>query len=197
MQASPPAARIAATDIACRRGDRVLFRGVSFTLEQGKALHIAGPNGVGKSSLLRIMAGLMRPFFGQVETSGGIALLDERPALDHQLPLGKALDFWAGLDGDSAAAAMSALRLDDLADVPVRYLSTGQRKRASIARLTAQPAAIWLLDEPLNGLDRQSIGVAEKLCSDFLAGGGIILAASHQPIALDSTQRLDLAEFAL
>ncbi|MCB2050615.1 MAG: ATP-binding cassette domain-containing protein, partial [Novosphingobium sp.] len=91
MQASQPAPRMTATDLACRRGDRVLFRGLNLSLNAGDALHITGANGIGKSSLLRIMAGLLRPLAGSVECSGAIGLLDERPALDLQRPLGRAL----------------------------------------------------------------------------------------------------------
>ena len=117
-------AHLAATDIACRRGDRVLFRGVSLALGPGEACHVAGPNGIGKTSLIRILAGLLRPFTGSVERDGAIGLLDERHALDPQLPLGRALAFWAELDGAQLADHAERLGLDVLLDVPVRYLST-------------------------------------------------------------------------
>src|SRR5690606_11434102 len=91
-------ARITATDLACRRGDRLLFRGLSFELNAGEALQVVGPNGTGKSSLLRILAGLLRPFDGTVERSGDVALLDERLPLDGDLPLGRAFDFWRRID---------------------------------------------------------------------------------------------------
>jgi ABC-type multidrug transport system ATPase subunit len=93
--------RLAVNDLACRRGERVLFRGLSFELGEGEALQVVGPNGTGKSSLLRIVAGLLRPFAGTVEVKGSLGLVDERPALDEHLPLGKALAFWARIDGDS------------------------------------------------------------------------------------------------
>lgn len=188
-------ARLAATDLACRRGERVLFAGLSLDLVPGAALRIAGPNGIGKSSLLRIVAGLLRPFAGNVACQGGIALLDERPALDPQLPLGQALSFWQRQDGpcDNQAARLG---LNGLLDVPVRYLSTGQRKRAALARLLGQGAPIWLLDEPLNGLDASAARLAEALAAEHCAEGGICVIASHQPFALEGMQRIDLADFA-
>lgn len=185
-------AHIAAHELACRRGDRVLFRGLSFSLEAGEALHVTGANGIGKSSLLRLVAGLSRPFAGSVQREGTIGLLDERPALDPELPLARALAFWRGLDGD-ASADLATLGLSDLLDVPVRYLSTGQRKRAAMARLLGQRAAIWLLDEPLNGLDVNAAALVEQLAARHCGSGGIVLIASHQPFALAGMRSLPMA----
>ncbi len=186
--------RLAATDLACRRGDRVLFRGLSFALEPGQALHVAGANGVGKSSLIRLVGGLLRPFAGQIERHGAAGLVDEHPALDPHLPLARALAFWTRLDG--GAAQLERLGLAGLADVPVRYLSTGQRKRAALARLLGQQARIWLLDEPLNGLDREGVELVQALTTEHCAGGGICLAASHQSFAVPGMARIELADFA-
>ena len=189
-----PPARLATSDLACRRGERVLFRGLSFALSGGEALQIAGANGIGKSSLIRIVAGLLRPFAGSVAAAGTIGLIDERPALDPHLPLGKALSFWGRID---AAPELDArLGLANLLDVPVRYLSTGQKKRAALARLLGQRAAVWLLDEPLNGLDAAAVALVETLVADHCQAGGIALIASHQPIALPGAQRIELADFA-
>ena len=182
--------RLAATDLACRRGDRLLFCGLTLALGPGEALHVTGANGCGKSSLIRILAGLLRPFTGEVERAGSIALIDERHALDPEAPLGTGLAFWAALDGRDPTPA--ATGLDDLRDVPVRYLSTGQKKRSALARLLAQQAPIWLLDEPLNG---SGVVLVEQLVADHLAGGGLAVIASHQPLASDAAT-LALAEFA-
>jgi heme exporter protein A len=186
--------RLTAVDLACRRGERMLFRGLGFDLASGDALHIAGPNGVGKTSLLRIAAGLLRPLAGRVEHTGAIALLDDRLALDEHRPLGHALAFWERLDG--RPAELERFGLGALLDVPVRYLSTGQRKRAALARLTAQAAPIWLLDEPLNGLDVAAVEMVEALTAGHCADGGIALIASHQPFALPAMKPFVLAEFA-
>ena len=192
------ACRLAALDLACRRGDRVLFRGLNFALAAGEALHLAGPNGVGKSSLIRILAGLLRAFAGTVEREGALALADERPALDGHLPLGRALDQWRKFDRADAAdlgTAIATLGLGDLLDVPVRYLSTGQRKRAALARTVLAGAPVWLLDEPLNGLDSASTAVVERLVAAHIAKGGIAVIASHQPFALAGMARLELAAY--
>jgi heme exporter protein A len=187
--------RLAARDLACRRGDRVLFRGLDLELKAGEALHVAGPNGVGKSSLIRILAGLLRPYSGSVERQGALGLIDEHPALEPQLPLGRALDFWRRLDGPADNEAVR-LGLAGLLDVPVRYLSTGQRKRAALARLIGQDAAIWLLDEPLNGLDASAARLAEAIAAEHCHAGGVCLIASHQPFDFAGLRRIELADFA-
>ena len=149
-------ARLTATDLACRRGERLLFRGLDLAINVGEAVLVQGPNGIGKSSLLRLLAGFARPFAGRVERRGTLGMVDERPALDGALPLGRALRFWTRIDGGDDAEALARLGLGALRDVPVRFLSTGQRKRASLARLVAQGADTWLLDEPLSALDTAS-----------------------------------------
>ena len=186
-------ARLAATDLACRRGERVLFSGLSLALGPGEALHVSGANGIGKSSLIRVLAGLLRPFAGGVERDGAAGLLDEHHALDLSVPLGTALRFWHDLD--HADEAFDRVGLDRLMDVPVRYLSTGQKKRAALARLLGQRAAIWLLDEPLNGLDSSGVALVERLIAEHLSGGGLAVIASHQPLASGAVE-LPLAEFA-
>jgi len=187
---------IRARDLACRRGDRVLFARLSLALGPGEALHVTGPNGTGKSSLIRVLAGLLPAFAGTVEREGGVGLVDERPALDPHLPLARALAFWERFDG-RAAEATTRLGLADLGDVPVRFLSTGQKKRAALARLIAQGPPVWLLDEPLNGLDTAAVALVETLIAEHCAAGGLALVASHQPIALPGGATLAIADYAL
>ena len=187
-------ARLAAHDLACRRGDRLLFRGLSFALEPGEALHVAGANGIGKSSLLRQLGGLLRAFAGRVEREGAAGLIDERLALDEDVALASALDFWRRLDR-TRDDALDRMGLAGLADVPVRYLSTGQKKRAAFARLLAAAPPIWLLDEPLNGLDAEGQQRAEREIADHCARGGVCVVASHQDMALPTSRRLALAEY--
>lgn len=188
------ACRLIATELACRRGERLLFRGLSLKLGARAALLVTGPNGTGKSSLIRILAGLLRPVAGTLDHHGALALLDERPALDEHRPLGQALAFWSAIDGGTAAP-VEALGLSELLDIPVRFLSSGQRKRAAIARMLGQRAAIWLLDEPLNGLDPAAAASLERIVADHCAAGGIAVIASHQRFALTGMATLSLPEF--
>lgn len=188
------ACRLSANNLACQRGERLLFRGLVLELSAGQAMQVKGANGIGKSSLIRILAGLLRPLVGTVERAGSVGLLDERPALDPGLPLGSALGFWRRLDGPGDAE-LAQLGLSGLLEVPVRYLSTGQKKRAALARLLGQEAPIWLLDEPLNGLDTRGVALVEALIAQHCAQGGIALVASHQPIALPDGAAIDLADY--
>lgn len=186
-------ASLIARDLACRRGDRLLFRGLAFTLGASQALQVVGANGTGKSSLLQIVAGLLRPFEGSVECTGPVALLDGNLPLDEHLPLGRSLAFWNRIDGVNEALDPG---LNTLFDVPVRFLSTGQRKRAAIAQSRPRPGGIWLLDEPLNGLDVRAAEQLQTQVAEYRAYGGIVVVASHQPFALPDGKRIDLAEFA-
>lgn len=190
------AAMLTLSGLSCVRGGRMLFTGVNLSLRAGEAGLLRGPNGTGKSSLIRVIAGLLPLFAGTVSREGAMALADEALALDLDLPLARALGFWAGLDGSGdagVAAALDATGLLALADIPVRMLSTGQRKRAVLARVLAGNAPIWLLDEPANGLDTQGIAMLGDLMTRHLAGGGIILAASHQPLPFTPRVDIDLA----
>ena len=176
----------------------MLFSGVSLALAPGEACHVTGPNGMGKSSLIRVLAGLLPAYTGSVEVQGRMALADERVALDQGQPLARALEHWTQLDGAAPADIMRALAAVDLAhlaDVPVRFLSTGQRKRALLARIQVSRARVWLLDEPANGLDTASIERLGAMIADHRAGGGIVLAASHQPLPMHNAQTLALADF--
>jgi heme exporter protein A len=173
-------------NVACHRGGRMLFENLNLELRAGEALHLSGPNGSGKSSLIRLSAGLLRAERGSIER-GSLALADEAPALDRELPLSRALRFWGGRIDE----AMDRMGLAHLAAVPVRLLSTGQAKRATLARVAACQAPLWLLDEPLNGLDADGVRRLDALIVDHLAGGGAVLAASHGPLG-GTWSRLEL-----
>lgn len=197
MQAPSPS--LTADNLACRRGDRLLFRRLSFALEAGAACHVTGANGAGKTTLIRAVAGLTTPYAGEVRRAGALALLDERTGLDPALPLGRALAFWAQIDHVGHLALETCcdrLGLGNLLEVPVRYLSTGQKKRAALARVLGQAAPIWLLDEPLSGLDTASQGLVSTLVREHCASGGIALIASHQPLDVTGMTSFAIEDFA-
>ena len=165
-------------DVSLRRGGRLLFEDLNLEVAPGETLHITGPNGSGKSSLLRLAAGLLRAERGTVERAP-LSLADEHLALDRERPLGRALSFWS----NRVDEAMEALGFDHLAEVPVRLLSAGQAKRATLARVAASATPLWLLDEPLNGLDTEGAGQLERVIKAHIATGGAVIAASHVPLS--------------
>lgn len=184
-------------DVACVRGGRVLFAGVSFDLGPGDAAVVTGPNGIGKSSLIRIAAGLLLPHEGEVTCDADKALLTDASALDTDRTVVTALRFWASLDpapdpDARVAHALQALDLAALADIPVRLLSTGQRRRAAIARVVASAAPLWLLDEPANGLDTISVARLEAVIAGHRKGGGGVLLATHLRLAMPDAQAIAL-----
>lgn len=174
--------------VTLRRGGRVLFEDLDLQLAPGDALQVAGPNGSGKSSLIRLAAGLLKADAGVVERSAS-ALADDNVALDRELPLRRALEFWVRAPAD----ALAALGLGQLEQVPVRLLSSGQLKRATLARVAASGCRLWLLDEPLNALDRQSADRLSALVAAHLGSGGSVLAASHQALP-GEWRRLELGQ---
>jgi heme exporter protein A len=196
--------RISATDLGCVRGSREIFRNVNFSLASGQALAVVGPNGAGKSSLLRLVAGLLRLESGRLELEGGDAELtipEQAHYLGHQdahkpsLSVAENLTFWAGYLGHGHAAlteALDAVGLGPIRDLPAGYLSAGQRRRLSIARLVAVPRPIWLLDEAAAALDHAAQTRLIELMRGHLTGGGLILAATHAPLGLDGAQELRL-----
>ena len=195
--------RLEADGLACTRGGREVFRGLSFALTAGEGMVVTGRNGAGKSSLLRMIAGLIRISAGSLAFDGGnpdMPLAEHCHYLGHQdamkpsLTVGENLGFWAAFLGAdrTVGPALDAVDLSPLADLPAAYLSAGQRRRLSIARLIAAPRPIWLLDEPTSALDTPSQKKLTELMSNHLSGGGIIVAAAHGPIGLDHVRELNL-----
>ena len=186
-------------NIACIRGDRLLFENLSLSLAPGAALWLRGPNGAGKSSLIRVAAGLLRAAAGTVERFGRVALIDEAAALDAELPLRHALDFWARVDtvdGHAVNRAMDEMALAPLAEVPVSMLSTGQRKRAAMVRVIASGAPIWLLDEPANGMDDAAQTRLVAAIAKHRSNGGAVLLASHFALGIPDLAELDMGALA-
>lgn len=185
--------------LACIRGDRLLFENLSLSLAPGEALWLRGPNGVGKSSLIRVAAGLLRAAAGTVERFGRVALIDEAAALDAELPLRRALDFWARVDtvdGHTVDRAMETMALASLSEVPVAMLSTGQRKRAAMVRVIASGAPIWLLDEPANGMDDAAQARLVAAIAVHRANGGAVMLASHFALGVPDLAELDMGALA-
>jgi heme exporter protein A len=199
--------RLEANDLACRRGGRDVFAGISFSVEAGEALAIRGRNGAGKSSLLRMIAGLLRIASGALDLSGGEperTIAEQAHYLGHHDPLKPSLSvaenlrFWSRFlaSGTAPAAAvdtaLATVGLDSLADFPAAYLSAGQRRRLSIARLVAVNRPLWLLDEPTSALDDAAQSSLSAIMRAHLAGGGIILAATHGGLGLEGIKELRL-----
>jgi heme exporter protein A len=198
--------RLEATDLACVRGGREVFSGVEFAVAGGEAMVVTGRNGTGKSSLLRMIAGLVRVAAGRLALTGGdpdrplaeqVHYLGHQDALKPSLTVEENLGFWArylGPDAEAVPAALAAVGIDVVAKLPAGYLSAGQRRRLSIARLVAVQRPIWLLDEPTSALDRPAQERLAELMRGHLAGGGIIVAAAHGPIGLERAKEFRLGE---
>jgi heme exporter protein A len=198
--------RLTAVDLACHRGGRDVFGGVSFSVTSGEALAITGRNGAGKSSLLRIVVGLVRITAGRLALEGGdpeLTIAEQAHYLGHQdalkpsLSVGENLRFWAGFLGEKAAeldGPLAAVGLDALIDLPAAYLSAGQRRRLSIARLLAVKRPIWLLDEPMSTLDASSQRHLAGFMRVHLTEGGIVMAATHGALGIGNSLELRLGE---
>ncbi len=185
------------------RGQRVLFRDLSFRVAAGQVLSLEGPNGIGKSSLLRMIAGFLTPAAGEIALAFADIVLDEAEArarqigwLGHhdgakpQMSPREVLRFFArlyGSDGD-IAAALEAMGLARVADLPCQYLSAGQKKRLALARLKLSGRPLWLLDEPLAALDAEGKKRASEMLAAHALYGGIAIAATHEPLGIESAR---------
>lgn len=210
----PSMSKLAAHDLTCLRGPRLVFENLNFSLEAGEALLLTGPNGSGKSSLIRLLAGLLTPLAGTVLLDGAPAFADPHVARSRIAYLGhldpvkptlsvrETLNFWAHMaetDGPGkprVEAAMEALALTDLADTPGGILSSGQRRRLSLARVLTGCTDVWLLDEPTVGLDTRSVALVEAAVADHRAGGGVAVLSTHIEFGLPGAQTLDLGDYA-
>jgi heme exporter protein A len=200
--------RLSAVNLACHRGGRDVFAGIGFSVASGEVLAITGRNGAGKSSLLRTIVGLVRMAQGDLTLEGGdpeLTIAEQAHYLGHldalkpSLTVGENLGFWAGFFGPGPVAIEAPLKevgLDALAELPAAYLSAGQRRRLSIARLLAVKRPIWLLDEPMSTLDAAAQARLTALMRAHLADGGLILAATHGTLGIDAARELRLGEAA-
>ncbi len=190
---------LSARDLACRRAGRLIFRDLGFELASGEALAVTGRNGAGKSSLLAILAGRLRPEAGLVALDGAggrtlpecLHLVGHRDALKTALTAQENLDFAQALLGEPAMPsrdALEAVGLGHAAAIPVGYLSAGQRRRVALARLLVARRPLWLLDEPASALDSGSHDTLRTLLGDHLAAGGMIVAATHQPLGIEARE---------
>jgi heme exporter protein A len=197
--------RLVAENLGGERGGEHLFSGLDFTVSAGQALLVTGPNGAGKSTLLRIIAGLLPQTDGKLRLEGAPAEFDGLVAAAHYLghlnamkpvlSIEENLRFWQSFNGNgpcSITEALERVSLGDIGHLPFGYLSTGQKRRASIARLLLSERPVWLLDEPTAGLDKASELQFAGLMQAHLKGGGIIVAATHLPLGLGGAKELAL-----
>jgi heme exporter protein A len=199
--------RVVAHGVACVRGGRLVFRDLSFEVAAGQLLVVEGPNGSGKTSLLRVLAGFIDPADGSVsvrigddeivdaeERSKQIGWIGHQDAAKPQLTPCESVDFFAKLYARRACAAEALARvgLSRVAQLPCLYLSAGQKKRLALARLVACGRAVWLLDEPFASLDEDGRRLTVQFISEHCAAGGVAIAATHEPIPLEG-ERLRLS----
>jgi heme exporter protein A len=192
--------RLSGRGVTCIRGGREVFSGLDFEAAAGELLALVGPNGAGKTSLLRLIAGLLAASGGRVDLAGGDGeltlaeqahYLGHRDALKPALSVLENLSFWRdflGGDGADPGASLKAVGLGHAAHLPAAYLSAGQRRRLSMARLVAVRRPVWLLDEPTSALDTAGQSMFASLMTDHLAQGGLILAATHAPLGVEAKQ---------
>jgi heme exporter protein A len=206
--------RLIAENLSARRGEDLIFQGVSFALSGGESLVLTGKNGSGKSTLLRVVAGLLRPESGtviwQAETADkgmraaeACHYLGHRNAMKAELSVHENLTFWQQFFGHSPQGkslsvdeAADAVGLSDITHLPFGYLSAGQQRRMAFAKLLVSFRPVWILDEPTAALDVSAERVFTGLIESHLRTGGILVAATHQPLGLDNAQELKMAGFA-
>ncbi|MBY4632901.1 heme ABC exporter ATP-binding protein CcmA [Rhizobium croatiense] len=205
---------LTAENLAARRGDDLIFVNISFYLAAGEALVLTGRNGSGKSTLLRVVAGLLRPEKGTVIFHGDGSrggrhpgevchYLGHRNAMKNELTVAENLDFWSAFLGETDApaglpleAAAEAVGLSGITHLPFGYLSAGQQRRFAFAKLLVSHRPVWILDEPTAALDASADRLFAGLIEAHLAKGGIVLAATHQPLGLKNVQELKMTGFA-
>jgi heme exporter protein A len=209
--AQPVKPLFAVENLACRRAERVVFRGLGFALEPGAALVLRGPNGSGKSSLLRLLAGLGRAEAGTIHWAGEPVVRDwpahrarlhfigHQDAIKPALAVAEVSKFWAGMRGGTERVdeALAHFRLTRLTALPCRLLSEGEKKRVSLSRLLASEAPLWLLDEPTAGLDAAAEADLARAIAVHRAEGGIVVVATHVTLDLLGAATLSLADFAV
>ena len=196
-------------DLTCARGDRVVFTGLAFTMAAGEALVLTGANGSGKTSLLRLMAGLARPSTGCIAWggldiaadpaahAGRLHYVGHLDAVKPALTVAENLTFWAALrDGCTVGAALARFGIDHLAAMPARLLSAGQRRRLALARVLVAPARLWLLDEPTAALDAQGIAAVNASIEAHRAAGGLCVVTTNVALDLVAPRRLDIGDYA-
>jgi heme exporter protein A len=198
-----------AQDLACVRGERTLFANINFALSAGEGLHVRGENGVGKTSLLRLLSGLSKPDTGQVlwnhesiakqanQYRTELLFLGHRDALKEELTALENLQIYAALDGialpvEKALAALWRFGLRGRENLPVNCLSAGQKRRVLMARMLTRQARLWILDEPFNALDSNAVAQLEELLAEHLLSGGLLVLTSHQAVNISHMRALDL-----